>query len=70
MKITKTTKLIFTEEDRKVARHFRTEILHPICDLVQNNCSECPIKHCSDLENLMCEIQENGLFTISTGEDE
>lgn len=70
MKITKTTKVIFTEEDRKAVRHFRNEILHPICDIVNNNCDKCPIKHCSDLEEFMCEVQEHGRLEIPNEEVE
>ena len=70
MKITKTTKIVFTEEDKKSAQHFRLEILRPMCAIVRNDCFKCPIKHCSDLEDFLCEIQSKDCLEISDKEVE
>ena len=68
MKIKKV--LTLNEEDTKSIQHFRAEVLHPMCDLLENHCELCPFNDmgCSDLEDFLTELCEKGEWVIPTRE--
>ena len=55
MKIKKV--LSFTDEDVKAVTKFRTEVFHPMCNLLENHCELCPFNDaCSNIEEFLDKI--------------
>ena len=55
MKIAKV--LEFNAEDVKAIEHFRAQVFHPMCDILENHCELCPFNEaCTNIDEFFDKV--------------